>query len=119
MESLEDHLFQVEQEFWTGGKAEFLKNLDERCLLAFPQAGQMHGVFSKEKIAQTAWTPNRWRDLEMSHRQLLRFSDSVAMISYRASVLRSDGEPYHALVSSTYIQRGEDWKLGAHQHSPA
>jgi hypothetical protein len=116
--NLEDQLFQVEQGFWTGGKEEFLANLDARCLLAFPQAGQMHGVFSKEDIAETASVPNRWRDLKMSHRHVLRLNDNVALISYRADVVRADGQPYRALVGSTYIQRGNDWKLAAHQHSP-
>jgi hypothetical protein len=117
--NFEDQLFQIEQEFWTGGKEEFLANLDERCLLAFPQAGQMHGVFSKGDIAETASTPGRWRDLKMSHRHVLRLNDNVALISYRADVLRADGQPYRALVSSTYIQRGGDWKLASHQHSPS
>lgn len=116
--TLEDRLFAVEQEFWTGGKAEFLAHLDESCLLAFPQAGQMHGVFSKADIAESATTPNRWRDLKISDRHLLCLSDHVAIISYRADVRRADGRPYRALVSSTYVKRDGDWKLAAHQHSP-
>jgi hypothetical protein len=54
----------------------------------------------------------------MSHRHVLRLNDNVALISYRADVVRADGQPYRALVGSTYIQRGNDWKLAAHQHSP-
>jgi hypothetical protein len=116
--TLEEQLFKIEQEFWYGGKDEFLKNLDDRCLLAFPQSGEMHGIFPRDQIAATATAPNRWRDLTMTNRHVLNISNSAAMISYRADVVRADGQPYSALIASTYVQRGENWKLAAHQHSP-
>ena len=116
--SLEDDLFHVEEGFWSAGKEHFLQYVDSNCLLAFPQAGQMHGVFSAEHIAQTATAPDRWRDLRISNRQMLQPTTGVAVLSYRADVTRADGEPYAAMVSSGYINRGEGWKLMFHQHSP-
>jgi hypothetical protein len=116
--ALEDDLFAIEQGFWLDGQAYFQEHLDTRCLLAFPQAGEMHGVQSRETVAATATASNRWRDLRMEHRQLLQPVDDVAVISYRADVLRADGQPYAALVSSAYAKRAEGWKLAFHQHSP-
>ena len=84
-----------------------------KCLLAFPQSGEMYGVFDREQIAATATPSNRWRDLTINNRQLLAIGD-VAIISYKADVTRADGEPYIALVSSGYA----GWKLAFHQHSP-
>ncbi|MBX3582857.1 MAG: hypothetical protein KF810_13260 [Rhizobiaceae bacterium] len=86
-------------------------------MLAFPQAGEMHGVFDREQIAATATPSNRWRDLTMSNRQFLAIGD-ITIISYKADVTRADGEPYSALVSSGYFRRDAGWKLVFHQHSP-
>ena len=115
--ALEDDLFGIEEGFWLHGSEHFLEHVDTRCLLAFPQAGEMHGVFDREQIAATATSPNRWRNLSMSNRQLLPVGD-VAIISYKADVTRADGEPYTALVSSVYVRRDSGWKLAFHQHSP-
>ncbi|QCB55493.1 hypothetical protein E5675_14360 [Sphingopyxis sp. PAMC25046] len=116
--ALEEELYDIEQGFWLDGKEHFLTHVDVRCLLAFPQAGEMHGVHSREEVAATATNANRWRDLRMGNRQFLNGGDDFAIISYRADVTRADGEPYAALVSSAYVRRPEAWKLVLHQHSP-
>lgn len=116
--SLENDLFAIEQGFWLGGEDHFLKNLDDQCLLAFPQAGGMHGIHSREEVAATAKVADRWRDLNLTGRCLVRLTDLAAIISYRADVTRSDGRPYSALVSSAYVARASGWKLAFHQHSP-
>ena len=115
---LEDDLFAIEEGFWLAGQEHFVEHLDDQCLLAFPQSGEMHGIRSREEVAATATAPNRWRDLNISRRQLLEASADVAIISYRADVTRADGQPYSALVSSAYIRRAAGWKLAFHQHSP-
>ena len=116
--SIDDHLFDLEEGFWLSGEEHFLEHLDDQCLLAFPQMGEMHGVHSRAQIAATASMPARWRDLKINARHRLRLSEDVAVISYRADVLRADGAPYAALVSSAYVLRGQEWKLAFHQHSP-
>ena len=103
--ALEDELFDIERGFWLSGEEHFLQHLEDDCLLAFPQVGEMHGVFGRERVAATATTANRWRDLRLSDRHLLRPRDDVAIISYRADVTGADGQPYSALVSSAYVHR--------------
>jgi hypothetical protein len=116
--TIEKELYDIERGFWLEGKEHFLNHVDDQCLLAFPQAGEMHGVYSREEVAATATVSNRWRDLTMKNRHLLREEDHFAIISYRAEVKRADGVPYAALVSSEYIRRPDGWKLAFHQHSP-
>lgn len=115
---LENELFKIEQGFWLSGKDHFHEYLDHRCILAFPQMGEMHGVKTREEIAATATSSHRWRDLHMFDRSLLEATEDVALISYRAIVTRADGLPYQALVGSTYVRRANGWKLAFHQHSP-
>lgn len=110
-------LYEIEEGFWLRGQQHFIENLDERCLLAFPQSGEMHGVFDRAQVAATAAPANRWRDLSMRDRHGLVLGDA-AIISYRAEVSRGDGQPYSALVSSGYVRRADGWKLAFHQHSP-
>lgn len=115
---VEDDLFAIEEGFWLSGEAHFLEHLSRECLLVFPQMGEMHGVFPRERVAATATSANRWRDLRLTDRHLLRPQADVAIISYRADVTRADGQPYSALVSSGYVRRRDGWKLAFHQHSP-
>jgi PAS domain-containing protein len=115
---LELDLFRIEEGFWLAGREHFLANLDERCILAFPQAAEMHGVRSREEVAATATTANRWRELQVTNRQHLQATQDVSIISYRADVKRADGQPYSALISSAYVRRPDGWKLAFHQHSP-
>ena len=116
---LEDVLFGIEEGFWLRGRDHFLEHVDGQCLIAFPQAGEMHGVKTRDEVAATASTqPGRWRDLTMSGRDMVQPTPNVAIISYRADVKRFDGEPYPALVSSAYVRRDDGWKLAFHQHSP-
>lgn len=115
--TLEDDLFRIEEGFWLRGREHFLEHLDATCLLVFPQAGEMHGVFDREDVAATATASNRWRDLVMGDRHML-VAGQTAIVSYRAQVTRADGEPYTALVSSGYVNRDGAWKLAFHQHSP-
>jgi hypothetical protein len=116
--SLEERLFEIERGFWLEGEDYFLAHLDEQCLLAFPQSGEMHGLFSREKVASTATGANRWRDLEMSDRYLLKLAEDAAIISYRADVTRADGVAYSAFIGSAYVRRSSAWLLASHQHSP-
>ena len=50
----EKELYEIEEGFWLKGQEHFLDHVDERCLLAFPQMGEMHGVHSRAEVAATA-----------------------------------------------------------------
>jgi hypothetical protein len=44
--------------------------------------------------------------------------DDIALLTYRASAVRGQDEPYAARVSSGYVKRGADWKMMFHQQTP-
>lgn len=91
--SLEEQLFEIERGFWIEGPEYCAAHLGERCLLAFPQSGEMYGLFSLDEVAATVAGANRWRELEMSDRQLLKISNDAMMISYKADATRADVSP--------------------------
>lgn len=115
--SLEEPLFEIERGCWVEGPEYCAAQLGERCLLAFPQSGEMYGLFSLDEVAATVAGANRWRDIEGSDRQLLKLSDDAAMISNKVDATRADGVPYPALIGSTYVRKSDAWLLASHQHS--
>jgi len=112
-ETIEDKLYELEQGFWTGGGDFYRTHLDDMCLAVFPE---MTALLDREKIAQQVGD-TRWGDLVMSRKGYLSLSADFAIICYQSSARRGD-RVYRALVSSGYVQRGDDWKMAFHQQTP-
>jgi hypothetical protein len=112
--NLQDNLLAMERKLWSGGKAAYERTLDDDCLIAFTQ---MAGVSSRDSIAEQA-DENRWQGLDIEVEGFLQPTDDVALLTYHASAVRGDAEPYEARVSSGYVKRGGDWKMMFHQQTP-
>ena len=112
-ETIEDKLYALEQGFWTGGGDFYRAHLDDMCLTVFPE---MTALLDREKIAQQVGD-TRWGDLAMTRKGYLSLAPDFAIICYESSARRGD-RAYRALVSSGYVQRGEDWKMAFHQQTP-
>ncbi|HEY7764319.1 MAG TPA: nuclear transport factor 2 family protein [Aestuariivirgaceae bacterium] len=110
-----DDLFRMEEKFWTGDAEFYRRNLDDKCLVVFTE---MAGLMDKEQIAGTIKNPNRWRKLDLKDRNFLPLADDVAVLSYKASAVRDNGEAYEALVSTIYKRRNGGWKMAFHQQTP-
>lgn len=112
--SLQDDLLKIERSFWTGGPEAYEKNADAQCLVVFTE---MARVMRRDDIARTA-EKGRWKDVEITPKGLAELSDDSAVVTYECAARRKDDKPYHALVSSAYVRRGEAWKLAFHQQTP-
>jgi hypothetical protein len=113
--SLETELLELEKHFWTGDAEFYRSHVSDHCLLAFKE---MAGVKSREDVAATVKEGQRWRELEVDKAGMVKLGDGAAILTYRASATRPDGERYEALVSSGYVKRGSEWKLAFHQQTP-
>lgn len=113
--TLEADLMSIEEALWTGGPDAYRDALDDRCLVAFTA---MAGVSSREDVAESVSAGPRWRDLVVEPVGVLRPTDDVAVLTYRARAKRGDDERYRALVSSAYVRRQGAWKLMFHQQTP-
>ena len=58
-----------------------------------------------------------WTSYELVDERLLDLGSGCAMVTYRAEAVRA-GEPYRALVASTYVREADGWKLKVHQQTP-
>ena len=113
---LQDRLLDIERRLWTGGPEEYRRHLDPDCLIAF--SDEVVGVSSRDEIARSAADSPRWRDLDLDFRGLIRPSDDVALLTYRASASRGESDHYEALASSCYMCRNGEWRMVFHQQTP-
>jgi hypothetical protein len=112
--NLENQLYDLERQFWTGGAETYRAHVDERCLTVF---AEMAALLDREQIARSAGAGRRWQDVTMTRKGIIRPARTVAIISYEAAATRGDGSPYRALVSTAYVRRGPDWKMTFHQQT--
>jgi Domain of unknown function (DUF4440) len=113
--TVQTELLALERRFWTGDADFYRRNLDEECLTAFSATGR---VASKEQIAASVGTEQRWRRLKIELHGLVAPTPEFAIVTYRADATRQNGESYSALVSSGYVKRDGAWKLAFHQQTP-
>ena len=79
---------------------------------------EMAGLKTREEVASMISEPQRWKDLKLADKQVMNLANDAALLSYRASARRADGEPYEALVSSAYVKENGRWKMAFHQQTP-
>ena len=112
--TLSKDLLAIEEEIWTGGPEAYQKHMDEKCLVAFKD---MSGLISRKEIMKAA-EKGRWTNVTLNEKGTIALSAATMIITYECTANRQDGKPYHALVSSGYVKRGEGWKLEFHHHTP-
>ena len=78
----------------------------------------MSGLMSREQVAETVKEGGRWTDLKLSKKGVLHLGDDVVLMTYEASATSPNGEPYKAVVTSGYVNRGGAWKMAFHQQTP-
>ena len=108
-------LLELEKGFWTGDAAYYEANVDTECLVAFPKMAQ---AMDNADLAKTATKPNRWRNLKMDLKGIIEPGSDIIMLTYEASAIRENGEPYAALVSTGYVHRANGWKMMFHAQTP-
>lgn len=113
---LEDHLFRLEEKFWTEGADYYRQNLAYAAIMVFPDPA---GVMVKDEIASSLARKERWLQVALEEHRLLELSDDAAVVTYKATAKRPDGgKPYVARASSAYVRDGSSWKLAFHQQTP-
>jgi hypothetical protein len=58
-----------------------------------------------------------WDSFELSGERVLPLGRDGAVVAYRVSATRG-GQTYEALIGSTYVLDGNQWRLAVHQHTP-
>ena len=113
---LEDHLFGLEEKFWTEGADYYARHLAYAAIMVFPDPA---GVLVKDDVASSLARTTRWSQVFLEEHRLLELSDSTAVVTYKATAeAPGGGKPYIARASSAYVRDGAAWKLAFHQQTP-
>jgi hypothetical protein len=78
---LEDHLFGLEENFWTQGAEYYRGNLACAAIMVFPDPA---GVMVKDDIASSVGTQARWSQVALEEHRLLELGDNAAVVTYKA-----------------------------------
>lgn len=113
---LEDHLFALEEKFWTQGPDYYEANLAHTALMVLPEPG---GVLLKDEIASSLGDKARWSQVDMEEHRVLELDKRAALVTYRATAVPADGgATYRTRASSVYVHDGAEWRLAFHQQTP-
>ncbi len=111
---MSDARWNDEETIWTGSVGEAVRRLDRACVMVAPPPA---GIMGYRAILGAFDSAPRWQHVAMSDRREVA-TDELTILAYHVTARRAGAEDYHALVSSTWLQRGEDWKLVQHQQTP-
>ena len=118
MPDLLNELTTREQQGWEalshGRGAEFYDAfLTDDALMVLPFA-----VLDRSAAVASMRDAPPWSHYELSDEQLVRVSDSAAMLLYRATAQREGQPEYRALMSTTYVRVDGEWLVKLHQQMP-
>lgn len=59
-----------------------------------------------------------WASYRLESMRALPLGTDAGVVAYAVTAERELKEPYSALISSTYVRRGDRWRLAFHQQTP-
>lgn len=111
-----EFLWDLEEKFWTGDKEFHASHLAGEAYMVLPSPV---GILDRNRTLESLDGVDRWRDVGMSERHLVELADDAAALVYSVTAKKeNDARPYHALCSSAYVRKGEEWLLALHQQTP-
>ena len=115
-----DDLLDLEKQGWnalTLGNEEAQKFyssvLREDAVMVFPGGMQITG---KDQILES-FSPQPWSSYQIIEPSVIPITGDVKTVIYKVIAKRPNSEPYHAIISSTYVHIDDSWKMVHHQQS--
>lgn len=108
-------IIELEERFWeAAGNPEFYEeHFADDGAIALPI-----GVMDKTSVVDAMASAQPWTGYELTDPAFIDIADDVAAVTYTATAVRDEGEPYQAVISSVYVRRNGSWKLVIHQQTP-
>jgi len=114
-------LIELEERGWRAlstegdaGKSFYASVLREDAIMLFPGGVRITG---RERILQSL-NAQPWDSFHIENPIVIPLATNAATLAYTAKAQRKGGEPYVALISSTYVH-DRTWQLVVHQQTPA
>ena len=109
----DEALWEMEERFWTAPVEDVLPLIAPECRMVFAQTGALDRDFA---VAGMRNAP-RWQTVETSERHVERSGKDVAVLTYKATARRAEGEPTNVYCSSTYRGADAGWMMIQHQQT--
>jgi len=114
-------LIELEERGWRAlstegdaGKKFYASVLREDAVMLLPGGMRIAG---RESILQSLGA-QPWDSFQIENPTVIPLAPRAAILVYTAKAQRGSGEPYVALISSTYVH-DRAWQLVVHQQTPA
>jgi len=112
-----DELIRVERRGWEAlcsdeAPSYYQQHLTDDALMAFP-----FGVMEREEALSAMAAAQPWSRFEIEHPRVVALGPDCGVVVYSVTAQREGNEPFSAIVSSTFVRHGDDWKLAFHQQS--
>jgi len=112
----EQNLWELEEQFWTGGADFYERHLAGDALMVFPEPA---GVVDRKATVESIRSGARWQRVSFTDQRLLAPVDSTAILVYAVRADRGALDTsYTARCSSTYVFASGHWWLVVHQQTP-
>jgi Domain of unknown function (DUF4440) len=116
---LSERLIALEHEGWEAlvggnGAAYYREHLTPDAIMAFS-----FGVLTREATIEAMESAPPWESFEMRGAQVVELGPESGIVVYSVVAQRPGEEPYSAVVSSTFVRTGDEWKLAFHQQTPS
>ncbi|MBD2256117.1 nuclear transport factor 2 family protein [Pseudanabaena sp. FACHB-2040] len=112
--ALEEQGWQALSSAGEAGKRFYSSVLRDDAVMLFPGGMRLDG---KEKIL-AALAAQPWQSFQIEESQVISFSENASAVVYKVTAQREGGDPYVALINSTYVRREGTWQLVLHQQTP-
>lgn len=80
--------------------------------MAFP-----FGLMDREQALSAMADAPPWSRYNIENPRVIPLGDDCGVVVYSVTAHREGQVPFSAVISSTFVQRGDDWKLAFHQQS--
>ena len=75
-------------------------------------------VMTDRKAIVKSFQGEPWSWYRMEDERVLPLTRTSALVTYKATTERGDGDKYEALMTSAYAKKDGEWKLAFHQQTP-
>ena len=96
------------------GADHYREHLADGALMAFP-----FGVLDRAQALEAIASAPPWSSYAMTGPRVVRLGEDAAVVVYAVTAQRAGSPPFTAVLSSTFVRHGEQWRLAFHQQSPA
>jgi hypothetical protein len=112
MDSVHEHVLEIEMELADGPGEPYRRHLIDEAVVVVPGA-----VLDRESCAAAMDESPGWDERDIGDVRFTKLTADSLTLTYRWRSRRAE-QGYRAIMSSVYVRRDDTWKLALHQQTP-